>query len=103
MTPDQLTAEIKSATDYQTNKRLLKEKITADLHLAYNGGLFLLTPALLAFVATWPDSNLFLEDVYGNPIPVEREEFLTQAREQYHTVMNSWHIEHEKIRRIRKV
>lgn len=103
MTPDQLTAEIKSATYYQTNKRLLKEKITTDLHLAYNSGLFLLTPALMAFATTWPDQDLFLEDIYGNPIPVQRDEFLTQAREQYHSVMNSWHIEHEKLRQIRKV
>jgi hypothetical protein len=103
MSPDQLVKEIKQATDYQTNKRLLKEKITTDLHLAYNSGLFLLTPSLLAFVTTWPNSELYLEDVYSNPIPIQRDDFLTQAREQYHTVMNSWHIQHEELKRIRRV
>ena len=103
MTPDQLVKEIKQATDYQTNKRLLKEKITTDLHLAYNGGLFLLSPGLLAFVTTWPEQDLFLEDVYGNPIPIQRDEFLTPAREQYYSVMNSWHAQHEELKRIRKV
>lgn len=102
-TVDQLVTEIKLSTDYQINKRFLKEKIAADLHLAYNGGLFLLSPSLLAFVATWPDSDLFLEDVYGNPIPVQRDEFLTPAREQYYSVMNSWHTQHEELRRIRKI
>lgn len=103
MTPDQLVKEIKLATDYQTNKRLLKEKIVTDLHLAYNSGLFLLSPSLIAFVTTWPDSELYLEDVYGNPTLIQRDEFLTQAREQYHAVMNSWHIQHEELKRIRKV
>lgn len=102
-TPQELVKEIKQATDYQINKRLLKEKITTDLHMAYNSGLFLLSPSLLAFVSTWPDQDLFLEDVYNNPIPIQRDEFLTQAREQYYTVMNSWHIQHEELRRIRKV
>lgn len=103
MNPDQLVSEIKRATDYQINKRLLKEKITTDLHLAYNGGLFLLSPPLMAFVATWPGADLYLEDVYENPISVQKDEFLTQAREQYHSIMNSWHIQHEELKRIRKV
>lgn len=103
MTPDQIANEIKLSTDYQINKRLLKEKITTDLHLVYNSGLFLLSPAIVAFVATWPDQELFLEDVYNNPISIQRDEFLTQAREQYHSVMNSWHIQHEELKRIRKV
>lgn len=103
MTPDQLATEIKQSTDYQINKRLLREKINSDLHLAYNGGLILLSPSVLSFVATWPDQDLFLEDIYGNPIPIQRDEFLTQAREQYYSVMNSWHVQHEELKRIRKV
>jgi hypothetical protein len=71
--------------------------------MVYNSGLFLLTPAIMGFVTTWPDDSLFLEDVYGNPILIRRDDFLTQAREQYHAVMNSWHIQHEELKRIRKV
>lgn len=100
---DQLVTEIKQATDYQTNKRFLQEKILTDLHLAYNGGLFLLNPAVLAFVATWPDQMLFLEDVYNNPIAIQRDEFLASARRHYHAVMNEWHIQHDELKRIRKV
>ena len=102
-TPEQLVNQIRTATDNQTNKRFLKEKILTDLHLAYNGGLFKLDTGLLAFVTTWPDQELFLEDVYGNPIAVQREDFLIQAREQYHAVMNEWHIQHEELKRIRKI
>lgn len=102
-TPEQLVNQIRTATDYQTNKRFLKEKILTDLHLAYNSGLFKLDPSLLAFVTTWPEQELYIEDVYSNPIKIQRDEFLTQAREQYHTVMNSWHTQHEELKRIRKI
>lgn len=103
MNPDQLLKEIQQSTDYKINKIELKEKILADLHMTYNGGMFLLDPAIMAFVATWPTSELFLEDVFENPISIQRDEFLTQAREHYHSVMNSWHIQHEEIKRVRKI
>jgi len=102
-TVDQLVEEIKLATDYQTNKKILKEKILTDLHMTYNGGLFKITPEILAFVTTWPDDELFLEDVYENPIKINKLEFLDLSRQHYQQTMNTWHIEHEKIKRIRKV
>ena len=47
-----LVAEIKQATDFQANKRTLREKIQTDLHFTHNSGLFKATPELLAFVKT---------------------------------------------------
>ena len=100
---EKLTNEIKLATDYQINKRILREKIQTDLHVTYNGGLFKVTPELIAFLGTWDSDELFLEDTYQNPIKIQRAEFLTQCRQHYQNVMNSWHIQHEQIRRARKV
>ena len=100
---EQLTAEIKRATDYQVNKRILREKIQTDLHFTYNGGLFKITPELLAFVATWHDSVLYIEDTYENPIEIQRDEFLKLARQQYQAAMNEWHQQHVELRKIRKV
>lgn len=102
-TVDQLVEEIKQATDYQINKKILKEKILADLHMPYNSGLFKLSPDILAFVSSWPNEELFLEDVYENPIKITKSEFLDLATKHYYQVMNQWHIEHDKIKRIRKV
>ena len=102
-TPEQLVNQIRMATDYQKNKRTLREKILTDLHLAYDGGLFLVDINLLAFLATWPEDELYLEDVYNNPIKINRQELLEQARQHYHSVMNAWHIEHEKLKQIRKI
>jgi hypothetical protein len=102
-TVEQLVEQIRVATDYQKNKHALKEKILTDLHLVHAGGLFLISPAILAFVTTWPDNTLFLEDVYSNPIKINRDEFLTAAREHYQSIMNLWHIEHDKLKQIRKI
>lgn len=100
---NQITAEIKRATDYQVNKRILREKIQTDLHFAENGGLFKVTPELLAFVATWPVDQIFLEDVYGNPIELSKQTFLVKAQQHYQIVMNRWHQQHDELKRQRKI
>jgi hypothetical protein len=100
---NQLVDQIKQSTDYQINKRTLREKVTTDLHVAYNNGLFLVTPELIAFLATWTNSELFLEDIYQNPIKIDREEFLKQCQGHYQMVMNRWHIQHEELKRVRKI
>jgi len=100
---NQLVEQIRVATDYQKNKQALREKILTDLHLPYAGGLFLIDTNLLAFLATWPSDELYLEDIYGNPIHIIKQELLDKARQHYQTVMNTWHMEHEKIKRIRKI
>jgi len=98
-----LVKSVRLATDYQKNKRILKEKIIADLHMPYNNGLFKITPELLAFVATWPDDILYIEDTYENPIEINRNEFLPKARQHYQAAMNEWHQQHEELKRIRRV
>ena len=98
-----LVKSVRLATDYQKNKRILKEKIITDLHMPYSNGLFKISPELLAFVATWPDDVLYIEDVYENPIKLNRNEFLNLARQHYQTAMNEWHQQHEELKRIRRV
>jgi hypothetical protein len=100
---NQLITEIRLATDYQVNKRILREKIQTDLHVPYNGGLFKVTPELIGFLNAWNSDELFLEDTYQNPIKILRQEFLTKCQQHYQMVMNEWHIQHEEIRRARKV
>ena len=98
-----LVDEIRLATDYQINKRILREKIQTDLHLTHNGGLFKITPELLGFVKTWPVDEIFLEDVYQNPVQIDRQVFLITAQQHYQQVMNRWHNEHEELKKIRKI
>lgn len=98
-----LLDEIHLATSYQINKRILREKIQTDLHLAHNGGLFKITPELIGFVKTWPVDEIYLEDVYQNPVQIDRQTFLITAQQHYQQVMNRWHNEHEALKKIRKI
>ena len=100
---EEIVNEVKRSTDYQTNKKMLRERILTELHLPYNNGLFKITPELLAFVSTWPLDIMFLEDVYQNPIEIEKQIFLVKAQQHYHSVMNNWHDQHNELKRIRKV
>ena len=98
-----IVTQIKQSTDYQVNKKILKEKILIDLHITYNNGLFKLSPEIFAFVSTWPDDQLFLEDVYENPILIDKENFLSLAKQHYHSIMNEWYQQHEQLKKIRKI
>lgn len=100
---ENLVKEIKQATDYQANRRILRERIQTELHMTYSNGLFKLTPELLAFVATWNSDELYLEDTYENPIKVDRTEFLERAQQHYQAVMNEWHQQYNELRRLRRV
>lgn len=102
-TPEEIVNQIKLSTDYQINKRILRERILTDLHMPYNNGLFKITPELLAFASTWPLEVFYLEDVYQNPIEIEKQTFLVKAQQHYHTAMNEWHQQHDELKRIRKV
>jgi hypothetical protein len=100
---EKLTQELRLATDYQVNNRILREKIQTDLHVPYNGGLFKVTPELIAFLSAWNGDEIFLEDTYQNPIKINRLEFFTKCQEHYQMVMNTWHIQHEEIKRARRI
>ena len=100
---ESLAVRVKQATEYQSNKRMLRERMQTDLHFPYNNGLFKVTPALLAFVATWPIDELYLEDVYENPIQIDKQVFLVTAQQHYQKVMNTWHQQHDELESIRKI
>ena len=98
-----LVDTIRLATDYQINKEILREKILTDLHVAHNGGLFLVTQELLAFLATYRYTTLYIEDTYHNPVEIDRDAFRNICEEHYQKVMNRWHQDHNELTRIRKI
>jgi hypothetical protein len=103
MSIQDLVSEIKQATDVHKNRLKLKEQITGDLLVSHGDGLFQVTTNLMAFLHSWPEDTVYLEDHYGNPIQCSRSELLKQCQQQYHKVMNRWHQQHEQLKRIRKV
>ena len=98
-----IVEQVRLATDFNVNKQILREKIQTELHIAHNGGMFKITPELIAFVKDWPLDILYVEDVYQNPIEIDRQVFLLTAQQHYHRVMNEWHQQYAELRRIRKV
>jgi hypothetical protein len=101
---DQIVTQIKQSTDYQINKKILKEKMETDLHIPYNGGMFKVTPELIAFLECWnSELEVILEDVYENPIIVNQYEFLTLCKQHYKKIMNMWWIKHAQLKQVRKI
>lgn len=98
-----IVEQVRLATDFNINKQILREKIQTELHIAHNGGMFKITPELIAFVKDWPLDTLYIEDVYQNPIEIDRQVFLVTAQQHYHRVMNEWHQQYAELRKIRKV
>jgi hypothetical protein len=111
---EKLTSEVRRATDYQINRQILREKILTDLHVPFNGGLFLVTQELIAFVYAWQGTqdiwpwdggqDMYIEDVYHNPIHIaDRKEFYKIICQHYQQVMNTWHQQHAHLKKIRKI
>jgi hypothetical protein len=88
--------------DHALHRKVLHERIQSELHVTYNGGQFKITTELLAFLATYRYTEIYLEDIHRNPIKINRDEFRTICEERYQTVMNTWHQEFEESKKIRK-
>jgi hypothetical protein len=95
--------QVKQATDFQINRKILKEKINADLHLAHSSGLIRITPELISFLSCLEEDEVYITDIYENPILIPRVEVLEQCKTQYLSAMKEWTEQHAQLRRIRKL
>lgn len=82
--------------------KTLREKADSRLYITHNNGYFKASMELIAFLNAWSDDKIYLEDLYQNPILVNRIELLEKAKQCYQTVLNTWHIEYEDSKKIRK-
>jgi bifunctional DNase/RNase len=96
-TDDNLIQHARARFDHVTARKLLKEKYEARLLFAHNGGMFRASPELLAFVQSWPIQELYIADLYDNPIEVDKQVFLVKLQQHYHEQMNAWHVEHQEM------
>lgn len=97
MNSDEIYQYSRTRFDHATARKVLQEKYEAKMIFAHNGGLFRTTPELLAFVQTWPVDELYLADLYQNPIKLDRQVFLVQIQQHYQEQMNAWHNEFEEL------
>jgi hypothetical protein len=101
MDTDALIAHARARFDHVAAKRVLKEKYEARLIFGHNGGLFRTTPELLAFVKSWPVDELYLKDLYDNPVQVDKQVFLVKLQQHYQEQMNAWHNEYVELQKKR--
>ena len=101
MDTDALIAHARARFDHAAARRVLKEKYEARLIFAYNGGMFRAAPELLAFVQSWPIDELYLKDLYDNPVEVDKQVFLVRLQQHYHEQMNAWHNEYTEMQKKR--
>ena len=95
-----LVENIKQRFNHNESKLYLKEKYTNKLSTVHAGGMWTITPALIAFLRepTNDTEHEILVDSYGNPIKVNRQEFLAIAVATYNTVLTEWHLEYLELK-----
>ena len=91
--------------DINRQRLALKEQQEQRLTVAYNGGLFCIDVALMAFLASWDNAfDLYLTDSYGNPIYIDSAEaLLERCRVRWSEVMNDWHNQHQELKKVRRI
>lgn len=102
MNPDQLKSLADAQFERSAYIKTLRESIRARLTVAHNGGLFNVNTELITFLSVRNEPEVFIEDVYSNPVKVRRQELLKQACQQYDEVMLDWYNELERSNKIRR-
>jgi uncharacterized protein YigE (DUF2233 family) len=98
MNSDDLVALSRARFDYQTQKKLLREKYEAKMLFAYNGGMFRAGPELLGLLQAIPvTDDVVILDLYQNPIKITPQEIQFLAVDRWQEQMNAWHVEYEEM------
>ena len=102
MDTDKLVAHSRARFDHAAAKRTLKEKYKAKLIFAYNGGMFRAGPELINTLMSFPNrAELILEDLYGNPVKIDKYPVEYTAINLWQDTMRDWHAEYEELNKKR--
>jgi hypothetical protein len=101
MNTDNIIVQARARFDHAAAKRALKEKYQAKLSFAYNGGLWLAGPELLATLAACAGPTSVLLDLYDTPVQVVANEFRDIVRTHWQEQMNAWLVEYEELNKNR--
>lgn len=98
--------ELKSLADAQFDRaqqrKIIKESAYAARNIAHNGGLFFADLVTITFLETQIAEKLILEDLYQNPIQVDRQKLLNDLKSAYHHSMHDWYEKFEASNKIRR-
>jgi len=101
MNSTDISNQIRARFDHETAKQVLRDRMLAKMHFAYNGGMWCAGPALLTVLHVCPDETAVIEDIHGNPVKIDVAELELAAQQRWQEQMNAWHAEYEKLQQER--
>jgi hypothetical protein len=101
MDTNQLVKDVKARFNINFQKQQLREKYTAKLIFADQGGLWKATPELIGFLSISDKTHTVILDSYENPIRVDINQLHKKLRETYNVVMEQWHAEYSALEKNR--
>lgn len=93
-----ILSQAKARFSHDQNKQYLKNKYESKFIVANQGGLWKSTPELQGYLASRSDETVILQDLYDNPIMVNREELYFKLREAYEDNMAAWYLEYQELK-----
>jgi hypothetical protein len=96
MNTDDLIAHARSRFDHAAARRILKEKYSARMLFAYQGGMFRAGPELQTTLLTCPGTDAVILDLYENPVKINTRELLSLSQQRWQEQMNAWLVEYEQ-------
>jgi len=96
MNTDDLIAHARSRFDHAAARRTLKEKYSARMLFAYQGGMFRAGPELQTTLLTCPGTDAVILDLYENPVKINTRELLSLSQQRWQEQMNAWLVEYEQ-------
>lgn len=92
-----LLSQAKARFAHNSAKAYLKEKYSAKLMIADQGGFWKADPAFIAMLASFTQPEIVCVDTFEKPIKVNREKLLSVVRDRYLTVMEEYHSEWKEV------
>ena len=97
MDTKRLVAEARARFNHNSAKDYLKEKYTAKLIVAEQGGLWKADQQTITFLASFLNEEVVLIDTFDNPVKVQRQELMDKLCEVYKSVMDEWYEEWKEL------
>ena len=94
-------ADAKARFTHNSAKDYLKEKFTAKMLIADQGGLWKADLNIINFLTSSESDEVILMDTFENPIKVNRVALLDKLKITYEQTMQEWHSEWSQLEKKR--
>jgi hypothetical protein len=108
MNTEELRDAARVAYDRELAKQNINTAIESRMTVNYNGGMFIVTQELIAFLHSWFGPNwkdwdgvIFMMDAYDVPVKVIPHELLYICQRRWYEVMNEFAAEYEEFTKVR--